>query len=182
MPSTANDAKGLLLAAIADPNPVLILDHRLNFKNKGCVPEAMYTVPIGKGVVRRGGKDVSLITISHMVHEACRAAESLAKEGIEAEVLDLRSLRPLDEELVLQSVAKTGRAVIADCGWKTSGITAELAALLAEKGFASLKAPVQRVACPDIPTPAGYTLEAAFYPGAEDIRTAALTACGRATQ
>jgi pyruvate dehydrogenase E1 component beta subunit len=174
MPSFAADAKGLLSAAIADPNPVLILEHRFNFKNKGRVPEEMYRVPIGKGIVRREGAHVSIITISHMVHDALQAAESLSDQGIDAEVVDLRTLRPLDEEIILATAAKTGRVVLVDCGWRTCGITSEVAALLAEKGLEHLKAPVRRVTCPDLPTPAGYTLEAAFYPGVEQIVAASM--------
>lgn len=177
MPSTAHDAKGLMLAAIADENPVMILEHRFNFKHKGYVPEAMYKVPIGKGIVRREGKDVSILTISHMVYESLQAAEALAEHGVDAEVVDLRTLRPLDEQIILESVAKTGRAVIADCGWKTGGITAEIAAVIAEKGLSSLKAGVQRVACPDTPTPAGFTLESAFYVGSAEIVAAGLAVC-----
>ena len=174
MPSTAYDAKGLMLAAIADPNPVVILEHRYNFKHKGFVPEGMYSVPFGKASRRREGGDITIISISHMVNEAFAAAQSLSSKGIEAEVIDLRSLRPWDEETVLTSVAKTGRAIVADCGWRTSGITAELAATIAEKSFDHLKAPVRRIACPDLPTPAGYTLEEAFYVGAETIVESAL--------
>lgn len=177
MPSTAHDAKGLMLGAVADDNPVLILDHRFNFKQEGNVPEEMYTLPLGKGIVRRAGTDVTLIAISHMVHVAHRAAEMLVEEGIEAEVLDLRTLCPLDEDLILQSVARTGRAVIADCGWKTCGVTSEIAAILAERAFSCLKAPVRRVACPDVPTPAGFTLEAGYYPDEADIVTAVREIC-----
>ncbi len=173
MPSTCYDAKGLMISAIAEENPVLILEHRYNFKYKGHVPEGLYKVPLGKGVVRKPGKDVSLIGISHMATECFKASEQLAKEGIDAEVIDLRSLRPLDEEMILTSVSKTGRVVFADCGWKTAGVCAEMAAMVSEKGFSSLKAPVRRVACPDIPTPAGFTLEAAFYTGAAQIADAA---------
>jgi acetoin:2,6-dichlorophenolindophenol oxidoreductase subunit beta len=169
MPSTCYDAKGLLLSAIADPNPVLVLEHRYNFKHKGLVPTHLYQVPIGRGVVRKKGKDITVVAISNMVMEAYRAAEELAREGIDAEVIDLRTLRPLDEEIILSSVAKTGGLVVADCGWKTGGVTAEVAALVAEKGLELLRAPIRRVACPDVPTPAGYTLEEAFYPGKEEI-------------
>lgn len=169
MPASCYDAKGLLLSAIADPNPVLLLEHRYNFKLQGFVPEHSYRVPLGKGVIRRPGRDLTLIAVSYMVTEAYRAAEELAKEGIEAELVDPRTLRPLDEELILTSLAKTGRAVIADTGWKTGGVGAEITALLAEKGFSYLKAPVLRVACPDVPTPAGYTLEQAFYAGVPEI-------------
>lgn len=173
MPSTAYDAKGLMLAAIADENPVLILEHRHNFKYKGEVPENAYTVPIGKGVVRRPGADVSIVAISNMVNEALLAADELAGLGVDAEVIDLRSLRPLDEEIILTSLRKTGRLVVTDSGWKTGGVTAEVAAIAAEKGQEFLKAPVKRVACPDVPTPAGYTLEQAFYAGKDDIIEAA---------
>jgi len=173
MPATCYDAKGLMLSAIADHNPVVILEHRYNFRHSGFVPEAPYRVPIGRGVIRRTGTDVTLLAASFMATEAFEAAQTLEKEGIDAEVVDLRSLRPLDEGLILASVAKTGRVVVADTGWKTGGVTAEIAALIAEKGFTSLKAPIRRVACPDVPTPAGYTLENAFYKGSADIVAAA---------
>lgn len=173
MPSTCYDAKGLMLEAIADPNPVLLLEHRYNFKQRGFVPEKPYRVPLGKGVMRKAGKDISLVAISHMVMEAYKAAKELEREGIDAEVIDLRSLRPLDEEIVLTSLRKTGRMVVADTGWRTGGVTAELAALAVEKAYDFLKAPIGRVACPDVPTPAGYTLENAFYPGAAEIATVA---------
>lgn len=173
MPGTCYDAKGLMLSAIADNNPVVILEHRYNFRHNGFVPEAPYRVPIGRGVIRRAGKDVTILAVSYMATEAFDAAQTLEREGIDAEVVDLRSLRPLDEGLILSSAAKTGRVVIADTGWKTGGVTAEIAALIAERGFASLKAPIRRVACPDVPTPAGYTLENAFYKGAADIAAAA---------
>lgn len=173
MPSTCYDTKGLMLSAIADNNPVVILEHRFNFKYKGQVPEEMYRIPFGKGVVRRPGRDVTLIAVSHMAIEAYEAAEELAKEGIDAEVIDLRTLRPLDTEIILTSIEKTGRLVVADTGWKTGGVCAEIGALVAEEGFDLLKAPIRRVACPDVPTPAGYTLENAFYVGAAEIFAAA---------
>ncbi|MHB1162126.1 MAG: alpha-ketoacid dehydrogenase subunit beta [Chloroflexota bacterium] len=172
MPASCHDAKGLMLSAIADPNPVLILEHRYNFKLQGFVPEHAYRVPLGKGIVRKPGKDVTLVAVSYMVTEAYRAAEELGKEGIDVEIVDPRTLRPLDEELILDSVAKTGRAVIADTGWKTGGVGAEIAAMIVEKAFAHLKAPVLRVASPDVPTPAGYTLEQAFYAGAPEVVSA----------
>ena len=108
-----------------------------------------------------------------MLTEAYAAAEELCKEGIDAEIIDPRTLRPLDEKIILASVAKTGRLIVADTGWKTGGVTAEITAMVCEKAFSSLKAPVQRVACPDVPTPAGYTLEDAFYRGKNDLITAA---------
>lgn len=173
MPSTCYDAKGLMLSAIADPNPVVIIEHRFNFKNKGLVPEHAYRIPLGKAVVRREGRDLTIVAISHMVMEAYQAAEELAREGIEAEIVDPRSLRPLDEETILSSVAKTGRLVVADTGWKTGGVAAEICAVVSERALHHLKAPVRRVAAPDLPTPAGYTLERAFYRGASDIAAVA---------
>lgn len=174
MPSTCYDAKGLMLAAIKDNNPVLIMDHRFNFKQKGIVPEKMYTLPIGKGVVRRSGKDVTIVAVSHLVVDAFNAAQELADQGVDVEVIDPRTLRPLDKELILDSVAKTGRLVVVDTGWKTGGVTAEISAIAAQEAFSFLKAPVERVACPDVPTPAGYTLEEAFYIGKPEIKTAVL--------
>ena len=172
MPGSCHDAKGLLLSAISDPNPVLIIDHRLNFRLQGLVPEEMYLTPIGKGVVRRLGKDVTIVAISHMVMDSLSAAEEAMHLGIEAEVIDLRSLRPLDEDIILNSVAKTGRLIIADCGWKTGGITAEIGAMVAEKGFSLLKAPIKRVASPDLPMPAAHILEEAYYVGKNNISKA----------
>ena len=169
MPATCYDAKGLMLSSIADNNPVIILEHRYNFRHKGFVPEEPYCIPIGKGIVRKAGEDITIIAASYMVTEAYNAAMDLAKEGIDAEVVDLRTLRPLDEELILKSVKKTGRAVVVDTGWKTGGITGEISALIVERRFAFLKAPVLRVACPDVPTPAGYTLEEGFYAGKSEI-------------
>ena len=174
MPSTCFDAKGLMLSAVKDNNPVIILEHRYNFMQKGIVPEEMYTVPIGKGVIRKLGKDITVVAVSHLVTDAYFAAQELTEEGIDVEVIDPRTLRPIDEELILDSVSKTGRLVIADTGWKTGGVTAEIAAMVVEKAFNSLKAPISRVACPDLPTPAGYTLEDAFYIGKPEIKQAIL--------
>ena len=170
MPATCFDAKGLMLSAIKDNNPVLIIEHRMNFKQRGLVPEEPYAVPIGKGVIRRKGRDCTVVAVSHLVADAYAAAQELAEQGIEAEVLDPRTLRPLDEELILESVARTGRLVVTDTGWKTGGVAAEIAAMVAEKGFHSLKAPVVRVCNPDLPTPSGYTLEQAYYIGKDDIK------------
>lgn len=169
MPSTPYDAKGLVIASIADDNPVLILEHRWLFNKLGEVPEELYAVPLGKGAVRKAGSDVTIAAVSYMVSEALKAAEELEKRGIAAEVVDLRTLKPFDEELLISSIKKTGRLVIADTGWQTGGVSAEIAAVAAEKGFEWLKKPIRRVACPDVPTPAGYTLEEAFYPDKNDI-------------
>lgn len=169
MPSTPYDAKGLMITSIADNNPVIVLDHRWNFKQKGFVPKGIYSIPFGKGVVRRKGQDVTIITVSYMVIEALKAAEELKKTGISAEVIDLRTLKPLDEAIILQSVKKTGRLIVADTGWKTGGITAEISAMVAEKAFRSLRAPIRRIASPDVPTPSSHILEEVFYKGAKDI-------------
>lgn len=174
MPSTPYDAKGLIITSVADDNPVIIIEHRWNFKQKGHVPEELYSIPLGKGVVRREGKDVTILAISYAVIESLNAAEELKKEGIDAEVIDLRTLKPLDEDIVLNSVKKTGRVVIADTGWKTGGVTAELAALVAEKGFDYLRTPVKRVASADTPTPSSYILEEEFYGGAPEIKKAVM--------
>lgn len=174
MPCTCFDAKGLMLAAITDKNPVLILDHRFNFKLKGMVPKSIYKVPIGEGVVRKSGKDVTVLAISHLVLDSFAVANELAENGIDVEVIDPRSLRPFDEKLLVQSVQKTGRLVIVDNGWRTGGVTAEIAATIAENTFDSLKAPIIRVTCPDIPTPSSHILEEAFYIGQPEIKAAIL--------
>ena len=169
MPSTCFDTKGLLLAAIADNNPVIIIENRMLFKYKGHVPEGTYAVPIGKGAVRRKGTKITVAGASYPIVEAYQTAEELANEGIDAEVIDLRTLKPFDEELLIESVKKTGKLLLVDCGWRTGGVPAEIAATVQEKAFAYLKGPIRRVTCPDVPTPSGYTLEAAFYPGKNEI-------------
>ena len=172
MPATAYDAKGLMIAAIQDPNPVVFVDERLLYRAEDTVPEEIYTVEIGKGVIRKEGKDVTIVAVSLMVHEAMKAAEALAVEGVEVEVIDLRTVKPLDRELILNSVRRTGRVVVADVGWKSFGVSAEIAALVVENAFDALKAPVLRVALPDCPAPASRNLEEAYYPMAEDIAQA----------
>ncbi len=169
MPSTAYDAKGLLIASIADNNPVIFLEQRWLYKHKSYVPEDVYSIPFGKGVIRREGKDLTIVAVSQMVIECLRAAEELEKQGIDVEVIDPRSLKPLDEEIILTSLAKTGRLLVADLCWRTGGFSAEVIATVTEKGFDLLKASPQRLTFPDLPTPAGYTLENAFYPGVPDI-------------
>jgi pyruvate dehydrogenase E1 component beta subunit len=169
MPSTPYDAKGLMLAAIADNNPVLIFEHRWLMKKDGAVPEGLYTVPLGKGVYRRRGKDVTIVGASHALEVALQAANKLAEEGIDAEVVDLRTLKPLDEQIIAESLKKTGRLLAVDTGWAMGGVCAEIGCLAAEKWFHHLKAPVRRVGLPDVPTPAGYTLEQFYYPDAQKI-------------
>lgn len=164
MPATAYDAKGLMATAIQDPNPVVFVDERLLYRVEDIVPEELYTVEIGKGLVRREGKDVTVISVSLMVHEAMKAAETLADEGIDVEVIDLRTVKPLDRKMILNSVQKTGRAVVADVGWISFGVAAEISAIVMENAFDVLKAPVLRVALPDCPAPASRVLEKAYYP------------------
>ncbi|MHB8621950.1 MAG: alpha-ketoacid dehydrogenase subunit beta [Sulfuricaulis sp.] len=167
MPSTPYDAKGLMLAAIADNNPVLIFEHRWLMKKDGAVPEGLYTVPLGKGIYRRRGTDITIVGASHALELALQAANSLVTEGIDAEVIDLRTLKPLDESIIAESLKKTGRLLVVDTGWAMGGVCAEIGCLAAEKWFQYLKAPVRRVGLPDIPTPAGYTLEQFYYPDAQ---------------
>ena len=164
MPSTPYDAKGLMLAAIADNNPVLIFEHRWCMRNKGLVPEGMYKVPLGKGVYRRTGKDLTIVGTSHSIELAAQAVDEMADTGITADVIDLRTLKPLDEEIILESLKKTGQILVVDTGWQIGGVCAEIGCLVAEKAYHDLKAPVRRIGLPDIPAPAGYTLEQFYYP------------------
>ena len=174
MPSTPYDAKGLLIASIEDNNPVVYIDDRWLYNRVGEVPEELYSVPLGKGVIIKEGKDVTIAATSYMVSEAIKASENLTKRGIDAEVMDLRSLKPLDENLLLDSVKKTGRLLIADASWKTCGVGAEITALVVEKGFKYLKSPVMRVSLPDAPAPASSALERVYYPRAKNIASAVI--------
>ncbi|CAN5765647.1 alpha-ketoacid dehydrogenase subunit beta [soil metagenome] len=173
MPSTPYDAKGLLLSAILDDNPVCVFEHRWLMRKDGVVPEGIYRVPIGKGICRREGRDVTIAGASHAIELGMQAAKMLADEGIDAEVIDLRTIKPMDEAIVLDSLRKTGRIVAVDTAWEKGGVCAEIGCLAAEKGYQYLKAPVARVGLPDIPTPAGYTLEQFYYPDAARIAQAA---------
>jgi len=169
MPSTPYDAKGLMIAAIKDNNPVVYIDDRWLYKVEDNVPKEIYSVPIGKGIIRKKGKDLTIAGISYMAAESLKAAESLAKEGIDVEVIDLRTAKPLDESILLESVKKTRRLVIADGGWRTCGLSAEISALISEKVFNRLKSPVIRVTLPDVPAPASSSLEKAYYPDSTTI-------------
>lgn len=169
MPSTAYDAKGLLIAASEDNNPVVYIDDRWLYETVSEVPEASYSVPIGEGCLRRQGTDVTVVAVSYMAVEAMRAAEILEKAGMDIEVIDLRSVKPFDVEMILTSVKKTGRLVIADVGWKSFGLSAEISAVVASHSPESLKAPIQRVALPDIPAPTSTVLENRYYPKAADV-------------
>jgi len=178
MPSTPYNAKGLLVASVEDNNPVVYIDDRWLYTFVGEVPEEIYSVPIGKGIVRKPGKDATIVATSYMVHEAMKAAENLNEDRIDAEVVDLLSVKPLDTNLLFDSVKKTGRLVIADGGWKTCGVGAEISALVTENMFRYLDAPILRVSSPDTPAPASSALEKAYYRSAKDIVSAVKKAVG----
>lgn len=170
MPSSPYDAKGLMKAAIRDDNPVVFFEHMsLLHGRKEEVPDDDYIVEIGKADIKRQGRDVTLIAYGLMVPRALNAAAALAKEGVEAEVVDLRTISPLDRDTILASVEKTGRAVIVHETWKNGGSGAEVASLIAEAGFSSLRGPVVRVAPPHLPVPFSLPLEKAFIPDEAQI-------------
>lgn len=177
MPSTPYDAKGLMISAIKDDNPVVYIDDRWLYNMEGDVPEEVYTVPIGKGIIRREGNDITLVSASYMMSESCKAAQELMGKGIDVEVIDLRTVKPLDEKLLLKSVKKTGRMVAVDGGWKTCGIASEISALIVENAFKYLKAPVKRVTLPDVPAPASSVLENVYYRKSKDIIQAIEEVC-----
>jgi len=162
-PSTSYDVKGLLISAVREPNPVLFVDDRWLYGFKEDVPEGEYEIPIGKGIIRKPGKDVSLVSFSYTMHEASKAAKSLGKDNIDVELIDLRSIKPYDKELLLESVKKTGKLVLVDGSWKSGGFSAEVAAFVVENAFAYLKGPVIRVCLPDVPAPASKALEEQYY-------------------
>lgn len=179
MPSTPYDAKGLLRSSVYDGNPVIFIEHRWLYEHTGHVPEEPYTVEIGKGIVRRPGSDVTVVALSHMVYEAMKAAEALKGEGVDCEVIDLRTIRPLDSDLITGSVRKTGRLVVADTGWRECGAGSEIITRVVEVSFGDLKAPPRRVNLPDVPTPASPVLERAYYPGAAQIVSAVKETLGK---
>ncbi|MGQ9500786.1 MAG: alpha-ketoacid dehydrogenase subunit beta [Anaerolineae bacterium] len=173
-PATPYDAKGLLITAIRDNNPVLFMEHKLLYRTKGPVPEELYSVPLGQAIVRREGRDATVLAYSVMVPRALEAAEQLGREGIELEVIDLRSLKPIDYATIVASVSKTGRALIVHEAPRTGGFGGELAAVIAEsEAFDYLDAPIRRLAGRDIPIPYNRTLERAAVPQVEDIVAAA---------
>ncbi len=170
MPSTPYDAKGLLIAAIRDNNAVVFVEHKLLYKMKGPVPEELYEIPLGTAEVKREGKDLTIVATSIMVQRSLAAAEQLAEEGIEVEVVDPRTLRPLDSGPIIDSVIKTGRVLIVHEAVKTGGFGGELAAIIGEsKAFGYLDAPIVRLAGLDIPIPYNRNLELHAVPQVEDI-------------
>jgi 2-oxoisovalerate dehydrogenase E1 component beta subunit len=169
-PSTPRDAKGLLKASIRDPNPVIYFEHKYLYRHvKGEVPDGDHLVPIGKAEIKRQGSTVSVITYGAMVHHSLKAAEQLMPEGIDLEVVDLRTLQPMDFETIMASVEKTGRAMVVHEAPKTGGIGGEIAARLAEEAFRCLDAPIFRVASPHSPVPFSPVLEEAYLPNADKI-------------
>jgi pyruvate dehydrogenase E1 component beta subunit len=171
MPATPYDAKGMLKSAVRDPNPVLFIEHELLYNVKGEVPDEgiEYTLPLDRGEVKREGQHVTIVTFSRMLHVTLQAAEELANEGIQAEVIDLRSIRPLDIDLIIDSVKKTNRVVIAEEGWKYYGTGQGLAALIYEFAFDYMDAPIQHVNSADVPMPYSKALERAALPKKSDV-------------
>ncbi len=168
-PGTPEDAKGLLKAAIRSNDPVLFLEHATLYQMRGEVPEGDYVIPIGKSKVQRAGKDVTIVTYSKGLEISMKAAEELAKGGIDAEIVDLRSLRPLDMDSVIESFKKTNRAVVVEEGWKSFGVGAEISTRIYEQAFDYVDAPVRRVAQKEVPLPYNRTLEQSALPQVEDV-------------
>lgn len=180
MPSTPYDAKGLMISAIEDNNPVIIMEHRWLMGREGAVPDSPYRIPIGKGICRREGKDITIVGTSYAIDLAHSAANELANEaGIDAEIIDLRTIQPLDKEIIFRSVQKTGRLMIVDTGWEMGGVCAEVAAVVSEdeQSFAALKGPIRRMGLPDCPSPAGFALEQCYYPDMTDMKALILATC-----
>jgi pyruvate dehydrogenase E1 component beta subunit len=178
-PSTAADAKGLLKSCIRDNNPILFVENVLLYNDKGEVPEGEYTIPIGQADVKREGDDVTIVSYSRMVHTALEAADRLAEDGINAEVIDLRSLRPLDIDAVIKSVKKTNHAMIVHEGWRKYGAGAEIAAQIQELAFDYLDHPVARVTGAEVPLPYATSLEAAAMPNLDFVVEGARAMVGK---
>ena len=173
-PSTPHDVKGLLIASIRDNNPIIFMEHKLLYRTKGLVPEGLYSIPIGEAEIKREGRDLTVVAYSIMVPRALEAAGQLASEGIELEVVDPRSLKPLDRETIVESVCKTGRVLIVHESPVTGGVGGEIAAVIADsEAFDYLDAPIRRLAGLNVPIPYNRTLERAAVPQVEDIVAAA---------
>jgi pyruvate dehydrogenase E1 component beta subunit len=173
-PSTPYDAKGLLIQAIRDNDPVIFCEHKLLYTREGDVPEESYAIPFGEANVVRDGDDATIITYGRMVHYAAEAAEKLAKDGIQAEVIDLRTTSPLDEETILESANRTGRVVVVDEANPRCSIATDISALIAQRAFHSLKAPIEMVTAPHTPAPFAGVLEDMYIPSAAQIADAVL--------
>jgi pyruvate dehydrogenase E1 component beta subunit len=175
MPSTPADAKGLLKESIRDDNPVVFLEHEHLYNTTGEVPPEDYTIPIGKASIRKAGSDLTIISYSNMVLTSLEAAAQLEKEGISVELIDLRTLNPLDIDTITASVKKTHRVIVAEEDWKTGGVGAEITSQIYEQAFTALDVPVQRIAGKDTPMPYAKNLERAAIPQVEDIIQAAIS-------
>lgn len=171
-PSTPYDAKGLMNTAIQDEDPVLFIEHKKLYAIKGEVPEEYYTLPFGKADLKKEGKDITIVATHAMVSRSLSVAEEFSREGIEIEVVDPRTLRPLDKDSILRSVKKTGRLIVADEGPVTCGVSAEVSAMVAEQAVEYLQAPILRVGSPDTPVPFSPPLEKIYIPDEEDVREA----------
>lgn len=169
MPSQPQDAKGLLIAAIADPNPVMYLEHRWIHSAQGDVPKKMYTTPIGKANITKRGSDITIVSSSYMALEALRAAQLLEAMGISAEVVDLRTISPLDMPTIIRSIKKTGHLLVVDSGWTTGGIAGEIITKIVEKNMGMLHKAPARIALPDMPAPSSPGLTKFYYPNVETI-------------
>lgn len=172
VPSNPKDAKGLLLAALEDGGPVIFIEHRWLYEDDAEVPKGYYTTPIGKAEVLRQGNDVTVVALGTAVGESLKAAQSFEATGHSADVIDLRTIRPLDIDTILKSVEKTGRLVVADSDWGNCSISSEILARVSEKGFDLLKEPPVRVVWPETCVPSSQNIEAKFYPGAREIQEA----------
>jgi pyruvate dehydrogenase E1 component beta subunit len=173
-PSSPYDAKGLLIQAIRDDDPVIFMEHKALLATKGDVPDESYAIPFGEANILREGKDVTIVTYGLMVLMAMGVAQELAKNGVQCEVIDLRTLSPLDEDTILESVENTGRLVVGDEAYPRCSIAADVSSLVAEKAFGSLKAPIAKVTAPHSPVPFAKALEDAFVPSPERIAAAVL--------
>jgi pyruvate dehydrogenase E1 component beta subunit len=179
MPAFPADAKALTLAALTHDGPVISLEHRSLYESEEEIFGPIAPARLGEARIVHPGKDITVVASSYLAPEAVAAARLLEDRGISLEVIDPRTIRPLDEATILASIARTGRLIVADCSWSSCGFASEVAALAAEKGFAHLKAPVRRVTLPDCPTPVSKPLEDTFYPQAADIVAAALAMLGQ---
>jgi len=179
LPSNPYDAKGLLKSSIRDPNPVLFLESGLLYRTKGPVPEEEYAIPLGQAEVKRKGDDITIVGLSRQVGEALTAATKLEQAGISAEVIDIRTLQPLDLKTIVESVKRTSRLIVASDDVKTGGVGAEISASVSENAFGYLDAPIARIACPDTPIPFSPSLEQLYIPNADRIVETAKTIIGR---
>jgi pyruvate dehydrogenase E1 component beta subunit len=179
LPSDPNDAKGLLKSSIRDPDPVLFVESGLLYRTKGPVPEEEYTIPLGEAAVKKKGDDITIVAVSRMVGESLTAAKKLEDDGISAEVIDIRTLQPLDLDMIAESVKRTSRLVIACDDVKRGGVGAEISASVTESCFDYLDAPVMRVACPDTPIPFSPPLEQQYMPNADRVIQTVRAVIGR---